>query len=274
MLFNEAKLQKEIRNTDHISISGDRNFIGPSSNVTYTFQYPMQKGYAIKNVSFTIPSKSTVAIVGQNGSGKTTLIKLLTGLYLATSGTVKLGKHDTKDISMQTLFKNTSTVFQNFQKYKMTLSENVSISQTDSRHDTHKVEESLKIAEFTMDDRFTSGYDTMLSREFDGIELSEGQWQRIAIARGYFKDHTLIVLDEPTASIDPIEETQIYKKFQDISQAKTSVVTTHRLSAAKISDIILVMKDGELIESGTHEELMKLDGHYAMMYKSQAEWYN
>jgi len=174
---------------------------------------------------------------------------------------------------MQSLFNNISGVFQNFHKYKMTLVDNVSISQTDIKYDIDKISESLKIAELIIDDRFTSGYNTMLSREFDGIDLSGGQWQRIAIARGYFKDHTLIVLDEPTASIDPIEESQIYKKFQDISKLKTSIVTTHRLGAARISDIIFVMKDGELIEIGSHNQLMKLDGHYAMMYKSQSEWY-
>jgi ATP-binding cassette subfamily B protein len=239
-----------------------------------SFRYPMQDEYAVKNVSFTIAPKSTVAIVGQNGSGKTTLIKLLTGLYLPTSGTVKLGKCDSKNISMQALFETTSGVFQNYHKYKMTLADNVSISQIDYKCDIDKIDESLKISELIIDDRFTAGYNTMLSREFDGIDLSDGQWQRIAIARGYFKDHALIVLDEPTASIDPIEESQIYKKFQEISRQKTSIVTTHRLGVTRISDVIFVMKDGELIEKGSHDQLMDLGGHYAMMYKAQSEWYN
>lgn len=238
-----------------------------------SFQYPMQNEYAVKNVSFEIPPNSTVAIVGENGSGKTTLIKLLIGMYLPTKGVIYLGNRSSKDVSMKSLFKNISGVFQNFQKYKMTLSENVSISQIDNKDDIHKIDESLKISELAIDDRFTSKYDTMLSREFGGIDLSGGQWQRIAIARGYFKDHSLIVLDEPTASIDPIEESQIYKKFQEISKYKTSVVTTHRLGAARASDIILVMKDGALIEKGTHDQLMKLNGYYAMMFKSQSEWY-
>lgn len=238
------------------------------------FKYPSQENFAIQNVSFSLPAKCTLGIVGENGSGKTTLIKLLTGLYLPTTGNVRYGNVDIKNISMEALFKNVSGVFQDFHKYKMTLSENVAISQFENRMNSKKILQSLSDADFVMNSSFIDKYDTYLSKEFGGIDLSGGQWQQIAIARGYFKNHSIIVLDEPTASIDPIEENKIYSKFREISKNKTAIVTTHRLGAVRFCDLILVMKDGKLIEQGTHEQLIKLNGHYAMMYNSQANWYN
>ena len=118
------------------------------------------------------------------------------------------------------------------------------------------------------------GYDTMLSREFDGIDLSGGQWQRVAIARGFFRPHALIVLDEPTAAIDPIEETKIYNRFAEISKEKTALIVTHRLGSVKLAGRILVMKGGRIVEQGTHAELMRMSGEYARLYASQAQWYD
>ena len=118
------------------------------------------------------------------------------------------------------------------------------------------------------------GLDTMLSREFDGVDLSGGQWQRVAIARGYYREHKLIILDEPTAAIDPIEESRIYEQFAKISSGKTAFIVTHRLGSAKIADRIIVLKKGRIVEEGSHDELIKNRGEYAHMFESQAKWYN
>ncbi|MCL2159202.1 MAG: ABC transporter ATP-binding protein/permease, partial [Oscillospiraceae bacterium] len=237
-----------------------------------SFKYPNAKKDSIKNINLTINPGETIAIVGENGAGKTTLVKLLTGLYKPTAGSVKIGETDTNAINYSSLFENVSGVFQKYQRYALTLKENVQISDFASEN---KVEETLAENSIDKDNKaiFPSGLDTMLSREFDGVDLSGGEWQRIAIARGFYRNSDIIVLDEPTAAIDPIEESAIYKKFVEVASEKTAVIVTHRMGSAKIAGRIIVMKEGEIAEIGTHENLMKKGGIYATMYNAQAEWY-
>lgn len=252
-----------------ININGDDSIY--LKNVV--FSYPSAKSIAIKGVNLEIKPKETIAIVGENGAGKSTLVRLITGLYLPTEGQVLFGDVDTRNISPRSLYKNTTGVFQNYQRYKMKLKENVMIS-----NGKLKSEEQLELAMDKADlsvesSNFPKGYDTMLSREFDGVDLSGGQWQRVAIARGFYKSHNMIVLDEPTAAIDPIEETKLYERFTDISKDKTAIIVTHRLGSVKIADRIIVMDKGDIAEVGTHEELMAMKGKYAEMYEAQAKWY-
>lgn len=246
------------------------------------FSYPGADKKALDNISLEILSGQTVAIVGENGSGKTTLVKLLTGLYLPNEGEVLIEGHNTKDILLKSLYNSMSGVFQKFQRYKMTLHDNISISEIKGTvhsnipnyDESYRIKEALEKADLEVEeDKFPNGYETMLSREFDGVDLSGGQWQRIAIARGFYKTHNMIVLDEPTAAIDPVEETKIYNKFKEISMNKTSILVTHRLGSTKIADKIIVMDKGKLVEIGTHEELMNNHGKYADMYESQSKWY-
>ena len=241
-----------------------------------TFRYPNAEKDSLRNINLAVNAGETIAIVGENGAGKTTLVKLLTGLYKPTEGSVKIGGHDTNDVNYKSLFENLSGVFQKYQRYALNLRENIAISDFAAGQNQAKTERILHENNVDKDDKdvFPDGLDTMLSREFDGVELSGGQWQRVAIARGFYRDSHLIVLDEPTAAIDPIEESAIYKKFVEASRGKTAIVVTHRLGSARIAEKIIVMQEGEIAETGSHDELMQSGGEYARMYASQSDWYD
>lgn len=234
---------------------------------TVSFSYVGSAKKAVNQVSLEIKNGETIAIVGINGSGKTTLARLLLGLYTPDIGAVKIGGVDTKEITRHSATRGMSAVFQKFQKYKMTLAENIQISDCERNGSINTKE--IDIAE----DKLQNGFDTMLSRDFGGIELSGGQWQRIAIARGLYRIRDIIVLDEPTAAIDPIEETKLYEKFAKVSKGKTSILITHRIGAAKIADRIVVMDDGKIIEMGNHNELICQNGLYKKMFELQVKWY-
>ncbi len=241
-------------------------------NVSYS--YPKAEEYAVKDVSISINAGETVAIVGENGSGKSTLIRLITGLYKPSNGTVFYGDKNINDISYHSLFKNISAVFQKYQRYQMTLKENISISDSKKNPKENELERICKVAGVDCDsENYPEKWDTMLSREFDGVDLSGGQWQRIAIARAFFKTHGFILLDEPTAAIDPYEETRIYNKFAEISKDKTAIIVTHRLGSVKLADRVFVMKDGEVVQCGTHEQLLRETGEYQRLWAAQEQWY-
>ena len=236
------------------------------------FRYPGAENEAVRGVSLAIKPGETVAVVGENGAGKTTLVRLLTGLYLPDEGRVLIGGKDTKAVSLPAAVKRSSAVFQKYAQYKLTLGENVLMS--DLAGGARDVKAPLRDAGLPVESAcFPEGEGTMLSREFDGVDLSGGQWQRVAIARGLYRAHGLIVLDEPTAAIDPLEETRVYRKFAELSRGRTAVIVTHRMGSARIADRIVVMKDGVIDDMGTHEALMARGGLYAAMVAAQAEWY-
>lgn len=240
------------------------------------FAYPNQTNNALDGVSFSVKNNETIAIVGENGSGKSTLIKLITGYYKPTYGNVKLDGVDTNDISFSSVAKRLSAVFQCYPNYALTLRECLKIGNIEKEDDEAAMIKACEMAGFSPknEEWLPKGLDTLLSREFDdGVGLSGGQVQRIAIARAFYRDSSIVVLDEPTAAIDPIEEAKIYRRFAELSKDKTSFIVTHRLASVKIADRIIMMKDGKAIEIGTHEELMKLNGEYRKMYDSQKQWY-
>lgn len=224
-----------------------------------SFRYPGGSDI-LKNIHLKIDKNQKVAIVGNNGSGKTTLSKILLGLYLPTSGTTLVNG----EISTMRKIKKTA-LFQNFQKYKMTLSENIRIS--DLSNDEY-IEPLCEY--FNLQLNLSS---IILSPEFDGIDLSIGEWQRISMARAFFKSADFVIMDEPTASIDPIEENNFYIKFKNICEFKTSVIITHHLASCKYSDLIIMLEAGEIIEYGTHEALMNKQGQYFKLFSSQKSAY-
>ncbi|MEG1152261.1 MAG: ABC transporter ATP-binding protein [Oscillospiraceae bacterium] len=270
----------DIPETKGIDVNFNSKVAPEISIENLSFSYPNAKKISLNNINLKIKSGETIAIVGENGAGKSTIAKLIMGLYTPTSGKVKIDGYDTAEISPKSMYSNISAVFQNYQRYKMTLEDNIQISSILPETDSNKliikneIEKAVNKADFEIDNEtFINGYETMLSREFDGIDLSGGQWQRIAIARGFYKNHNMIILDEPTAAIDPVMETKIYQKFAEMSKGNTSIIVTHRLGSAKIADRIIVMDNGEIVETGSHDELLSNNGKYTDMYNAQSKWY-
>lgn len=248
-----------------IKWQGDIEF----KNVRFT--YPNAEKSSLNDLSLTIKAGETVAIVGENGAGKSTFTKLLMGLYEPTSGEITVAGQSIKNFIPNQLFKGVSAVFQQYQRYQLTLEDNIKMSSVDTSNDVYTAMEQSGVEWESRS--YTEGLKTVLSREFDGVDLSGGQWQRVAIARGLYRHHDLIVLDEPTAAIDPLEESNLYEKFAKISKDKTAIIVTHRLGSAQIADKIIVLDEGKVIEVGTHQELLERKGHYAKMYELQASWY-
>ncbi len=239
-----------------------------------SFSYPGGKKDVISKVSIKFHSEEVIAIVGENGAGKSTLVKLISGIYLPNKGSVYFNGEDTRGLDPKTLMSNISSVFQDYQRYKMTLQDNIIISDTSATLINQCAQNSLKEADLNVNSKvFPQGMNTMLSRDFDGVDLSGGLWQRVAIARGFYKKHNMILLDEPTAAIDPVEESKLYMKFIELSKGKTSFIVTHRLSLTKMADRVVVMDQGKVVQIGTHKELISVKGKYQELYSSQSKWY-
>lgn len=235
-----------------------------------SFRYPGRDAWAIRNVSFTVADGEIIAIVGENGAGKSTLVRLLTGIYRPAEGKAVVGGLDTVKYSSASVMKGISGVFQKYQRYKMTLKENVAISDTAEKADSDQIRSALEEARFVTN---RIGLDDMLSPEWGGIDLSGGEWQRVAIARGLYRENGFLVLDEPASAIDPIEETLLYRQFARLAEGKCALIVTHRIGSAKLADRIIVMDAGEIADMGTHEELLSRPGKYAAMWAAQAGWY-
>ena len=240
-----------------------------------TFRYPGSERPAIDAVSLVIPPGQTVAIVGENGAGKSTLVRVIAALYEPESGSVRVSGVDPHELTPEARFSRLTAVFQDYQRYGMTLSDNVTISgRDDAPTKLCEAREALRRAGFAPEERCREiELETMLSKEFGGTDLSGGEWQRVAIARGLYRLHDTIILDEPTSSIDPAEEDRVYRTFMDSARGKTGIVVTHRLGLARLADRVVVMDRGRIVEDGPHEQLIRGNGRYAAMFRSQAAWY-
>ena len=237
-----------------------------------SFSYPERKTPAVSNLSFTIKRNEVVAIVGNNGSGKTTLVKLLTGLYQAQKGQIYYGRQSLRSLDPEEFYKQISFVSQDFIKYELTVRENIGIGDWKQMENTDKIYMLLRQVGL---ETFISqaSVNQLLGNEFGGRELSVGQWQKLAIARGMMKDSSVIFLDEPTAALDPLMETKVLKMFLKIAREKTAIIVSHRIGICKEVDKIIVMKDGKIAETGNHEELLAEKGEYYRLYTMQQKWY-
>ena len=237
-----------------------------------SFSYPGRKTPAVSNLSFTIKRNEVVAIVGNNGSGKTTLVRLLTGLYQAQKGQIYYGRQNLRSLDPEEFYKQISFVSQDFIKYELTVRENIGIGDWKQIENTDKIYMLLHQVGL---ETFTSqaSVNQLLGNEFGGRELSVGQWQELAIARGMMKDSSVIFLDEPTAALDPLMETKVLKMFLKIAREKTAIIVSHRIGICKEVDKIIVMKEGKIAEIGNHEELLAEKGEYYRLYTMQQKWY-
>lgn len=237
-----------------------------------SFHYPGSEFAVLKNASLHIAPGQTVALVGENGSGKTTLIKLLCRLYDPTSGRITLDGTNLKDFLTSDLRREISVVFQDYVHYNMTAKENIWMGEAAISPDIGNITEAARQSGADgFIQKLENGYETILGQWFEeGVELSIGQWQKIALARAFLRDAQIIILDEPTSSLDAKAERDVFGKFKQLAKGRMAIIISHRLSAVRMADRIYFLKGGEIVESGTHDELIKLDENYAELYRIQA----
>lgn len=240
------------------------------------FKYPTSEQYVLQGVSFRLEKGDKLSIVGVNGAGKSTIIKIMLGFYQIQSGEILINGYPLTDYSMKEIRKIFTVLFQNYVKYPLTLRENIALSYIEDKDDDKKIIKAMKQSGFYNDSKsFKCGLDTYMSRRFDdeGIEVSEGQWQKVAMARAYFKNADIIIFDEPSSALDAEAEDRMFQNFSNISKNKTGIMISHRISSSKLSNKIIVLDGGKIIESGTHQELISCNGLYAKLYNLQMKKY-
>lgn len=240
-----------------------------------SFQYPAGSEKVLDGITLSIAPGEVVALVGENGSGKTTLVKLLCRLYDPTDGKITMDGIDLRRFESEALRREISVIFQDYAKYHLTARENIQLGNIDTPADSAGI--ILAAQQAGVHDLIAGlpkGYETVLGRWFEeGSELSVGEWQKIALARAFLRPARLIVLDEPTSSMDAKTEYEVFKRFKDLLQGRAAVIISHRFSTVRMADRIVVLEQGRITESGTHEDLMAAKGTYALMYERQARYY-
>jgi ATP-binding cassette, subfamily B, bacterial len=239
------------------------------------FRYPDAEKWALRGLQFELRAGEVLALVGENGAGKTTLVKLLARLYDPDEGHILLDGRDLRDYDLDDLRANIGVIFQDFVRYHLTAGENIAVGQVDAMRDTARIREAARrsMADEVIES-LPQGYDQLIGRRFKtGVDLSGGQWQKIAIARAYMRDAQVMILDEPTAALDARAEFEVFQRFKELSEGRTAVLISHRFSSVRMADRILVLAEGRLEDSGTHEELMARGGRYAELFELQAAGY-
>ncbi|MES3032536.1 MAG: ABC transporter ATP-binding protein [Gemmatimonadota bacterium] len=239
------------------------------------FRYPGAERWAVRNLSFTLRAGEVLALVGENGAGKTTIVKLLARLYDPDEGRILVDGHDMREYDLEQLRSNIGVIFQDFVRYNMTAAENISVGRIEARDDKARIEAAAaRSLASEVIAKLPKRYDQQLGRRFrKGVDLSGGEWQKIAIARAYMRDAQLLILDEPTAALDARAEYEVFERFKELSDGRTGVLISHRFSSVRMADRILVLADGRVEASGTHAELLVQRGRYAELFELQAAGY-
>ena len=240
-----------------------------------TFSYPGSDRPILRNLNLFLKPDERIALIGENGEGKTTIVKLLTRLYDPTAGQILLDGVDLREYDLDDYASNIAVIFQDFMRYDMTAWENIAVGQIGARENLDKVELAAKksLAEGVIQ-KLPNGYDQMLGRRFEtGVDLSGGEWQKVALARAYLRDAQILVLDEPTAALDARSEHEVFERFAELTRGKMALLISHRFSTVKMADRIIVLEKGVIAEQGRHDQLMAHGGRYAEMFELQASSY-
>jgi ATP-binding cassette, subfamily B, bacterial len=240
-----------------------------------SFAYPGLTRTVLTDVSFHLRRGERLALVGENGQGKTTIVKLLTRLYDPTAGQILLDGVDLREYDLEDLWKETGVIFQDFMRYDLTAAENIAIGKIEDRENTFRLRSAAQksLAEGVIR-KLPKSYEQILGRRFEsGVDLSGGEWQKIALARAYLRDAQLLILDEPTAALDAKSEHEVFQRFAELTQGKMALLISHRFSTVKMADRILVLENGQIAEEGGHQELLLRGGRYAEMFELQAASY-
>lgn len=275
---------KDIKKTEKMPSSRNRGkgISAPKENIeiefrNVSFRYPNAENDTIKNISFKIKAGEKLALVGVNGAGKTTIVKLLCGLYLPTEGEILLNSHPINDYNIYEYYSLFSAVFQDISLMPYSIAENIAATTEKDEIDFEKVKNSIEIAGLKERvDALPLGVDTPFNKNVNegAVDFSGGEKQKLALARAIYLDRPMLILDEPTAALDPIAENEMYMKFNEISRGQTAMFISHRLASTRFCDRIIHLENGEIIENGTHDELIAANGKYAMMYGLQSKYYS
>ncbi len=240
-----------------------------------SFAYPGTERRVLSSFNFTLSPGERIALIGENGQGKTTIVKLITRLYDPTEGQILLDGVDLREYDLADLHKEIGVIFQDFMRYEMTARENIAVGRIEVPHTAGEIEYAAeKSLAAGVIGKLRGGYDQMLGRRFEGgVDLSGGEWQKLALARAYLRDAQLLILDEPTAALDARSEMQVFERFAELTEGKMALLISHRFSTVRMADRIVVLEGGHLVEEGNHTQLMALGGRYAAMFEMQAASY-